>query len=45
MQARPVHDLIHARDVVRRVVDEAAERLVAGAASRRIHAPTRKTKE
>jgi DNA-binding transcriptional LysR family regulator len=38
-----VHDLLHARDVVRRVVDVAAERLVAGAASRRIHAPTRRT--
>ena len=38
-----VHDLLHARDVVRRVVDVAAERLVVGAASRRIHAPTRRT--
>jgi hypothetical protein len=30
---------------VRCVVDEAAERLVAGAASRRIHAPTSRTEE
>jgi NAD(P)H-dependent flavin oxidoreductase YrpB (nitropropane dioxygenase family) len=35
-----IHDLPRAGDVVRRVVDEAAERLAAGAASRRIHAPT-----
>jgi len=33
-----IHDLPHAGDVVRRVVDEAVERLAAGAASCRIHA-------
>ena len=35
-----IHDLPHAGDVVRRIVDEAAERLTAGAVSCRIHAPT-----
>jgi DNA-binding transcriptional LysR family regulator len=40
-----VHNLLHARDVVRRVVDEAAERLVVGAISHRIHAPTSRTEE
>jgi DNA-binding transcriptional LysR family regulator len=38
-----VHDLLHARDFVRRVVGEGAERHVAGVASRRICAPTSRT--
>jgi nitronate monooxygenase len=40
-----IHDLPPAGDVVRRVVDEAEQRLAAGAASRRIHAPTSRTEE
>src|SRR5712675_520801 len=36
-----IHDLPHAGDVVRRVVDEAEERLAVGAALRRVQAPTR----
>jgi hypothetical protein len=40
-----VHDIPYGGDVVRSVVDEAAERPAAGAASRRIHAPTSRTEE
>ena len=38
-----IHDLPHAGDVVRRVVDEAVERLAAGAASCRIPARASRT--
>jgi hypothetical protein len=40
-----IHDLPHAGDVVRRVIDEAEERLAVGAALRRIQAPTRTAAE
>jgi nitronate monooxygenase len=40
-----IHDLPHAGDVVRRIIDEAEERLAVGAALRRIQAPTRTAAE
>ncbi len=40
-----IHDLPHAGDVLRRVIDEAEERLAVGAALRRIQAPTRTAAE